>query len=236
MITPTSVINYIEKYLGFQFNDLELTHEEILQNIRTDTLITFSKYFPYQERTIINEKTDLVPGYINRYYLKCENEILGVNKIVGVGSMGTDALSAYVHPTAMMQMMGDPVSMQMCADIISLTKNPITFIYYHPNQIEIAPNYALSNNYIVVCNTVHPDHFGTIPTLLQPDFLKLAYYDTCIALYNLRKRFTNMQTSFGALELNIDELGEAKGEREELLEKMFSSSGKYGKRKKIIIA
>lgn len=236
MLSPTKVINYIEKCLGFQFTDIELTHEEILNNIRTDTLITFSKYFPYQERLLIDSEKDLVPGYVNRYYLNCENEILNVNRIIGLGTMGSDAIAAFVHPSAMAQMMGDPISLQMSADILSLTKNPITFIYYHPNQVEIAPNYAMSNNYVVMCNNVHPEHFGTIPTLLERDFLDLAYYDTAMILYSIRKRFSNMQTSFGSMELNLDDLAEAKDKRTELIERMTSSSLRNGKRKKIIVA
>lgn len=236
MLTPTSVLTYIEKYLGFQFTDIELSHDEILRNIRSDTLVVFSKYFPYQERLLINSKKDLVPGYINRYFLNCENQILNVNRIIGLGTMGSDAISTYVHPSAIMQMMGDPVSMQMSADILSLTKNPITFVYYHPNQVEIAPNYAMSNNYIIMCNTVHPDHFGTIPSMLENEFLRLAYYDTCIVLYSLRKRFNNLQTSFGSMELNLDDLSDAQNKREEIIEKMVSSSLRYGKRKKIFIA
>ena len=236
MLTPTHVINYIEKCLGFQFTDIELTHDEILENIRRDTLVTFSKYFPYQERLLIDSEKDLVPGYVNRYYLKCESEVLNVNRIIGLGTMGSDAIAAFIHPSAMAQMMGDPISLQMSADILSLTKNPITFVYYHPNQVEIAPNYAMSNNYIVMCNTVHHNHFGTIPTLLERDFLDLAYCDTAMILYSIRKRFNNMQTSFGSMELNLDDLSEAKEKRNELIEKMTSSSLRYSKRKKIIIA
>ena len=236
MLTPTAVINYIEKRLGFQFTDIELTHEEILDNIRRDTLVVFSKYFPYQERLTINAKTDLVPGYVNRYFLKCESEILNVNRIIGLGTIGSDAIAAFVHPAAMSQMMGDPISMQMAADMLSLTKNPITFIYYHPNQVEIAPNYMMSNNYIVMCNTVHHDHFGTIPTLLENEFLQLAYDDTAINLYNIRKRFNNLQTTFGSMDLNLDDLSEAKDHRNDLIEKFQVSALKYGKRKKLIIA
>lgn len=236
MLTPTAVVNYIEKRLGFRFTDIEMTHEEIIDNIKRDTLVTFSKYFPYQERVIIDNKKDLVPGYRNRYFINCETEVLNINKIIGLGTMGSDSIAAYVHPAAMAQMMSDPISIQMSADLLSLTHNPITFIYYHPNQVEIAPNYALSNHYIVVCNTVHPEHLGTIPTLLQNEFLQLAYCDTAIVLYSIRKRFANMQTTFGTLDLNIDDLSEAKDKRNEIIENMEKSALRYGKRKKIIIA
>jgi hypothetical protein len=236
MLTPTNVINYIENRLGFQFTDIELSHEEIIENIRRYTLPVFSKYFPNQERIIIDSTRDKVPDTVNIYYIKCETEILNINRIIGLGTVGSDAVAAFVHPAAMAQMMSDPISMQMAADMLSLCKNPVTFIYHHPNKVEISPNYALNNNYVVVCNTVHAPHFGTIPTLLENDFLQFAYADTAINIYNIRKRFSNMQTSFGSMELNLDDLSEAKDLRNELIEQFSNSALKSGKRKKVIIA
>ena len=236
MLTSTNIIKYIEGRLGFRFTDIEMSHDEIIETIRRDTLYVFSKYFPYQERIKIDSVNDLVDGYKNRYYLRTENEIINVNRIVGIGTYGADAIGAYIHPAAMMNLMGDPISYQMSADILSLGHNPITFVYYPPNQIEIAPNYVMSNNYRVILNVVHPSHFGTIPTNLQREFLDLAYYDIAANLYAMRKRFNNMQTSFGALELNLDDLQDAASRREELVQRMESSSLRYGKRKKVIIA
>ena len=133
-------------------------------------------------------------------------------------------------------MMGDPLSLQMSADILSMTRNPITFIFYAPNQVEIAPVHALSNNYVVLANVVHPDHLGTIPVGLQEPFRDLALCDVSRAILSMRKRFSNMQTSFGSMELNISDLEDNVGKREEILEKMQTDSVKYGKRKKIFIA
>lgn len=236
MLTPTTVLNYIEKRLGFQFTDIELSHDEILENIRKDSLVVFSKYFPHQERLHINDKRDKVPGYINRYFLHCENEIINVNRVIGLGTYGSDGLSQMIHPVAYQQLMTDPIQQQISADVLSLSKNPVTFIYYSPDQIEVAPNYATNESYIVICNVVHDKTFATIPINLQDEFCQLCYADTCMVLYSLRKRFQNMQTSFGSMELNVDDLSEGTNLRQELIEKFTTSALKYSKRKKLIIA
>ena len=44
MLNATTIIRRLEKKLGFRFMDLELSHEEIIENIKDETLKVFSKY------------------------------------------------------------------------------------------------------------------------------------------------------------------------------------------------
>jgi len=236
MLNSSLVIQYLESSLGYKFIDLEITHEEILDNIRKFTLVTFSKYFPYQERTRLDVVKDKVEGYENIFYLTAENEIINVNRIVGSSILGANAMTDMLHPTAASLLYGDPISRQMDLDIISSVKNPITFIFYPPNKVEISPCANNIGNYLVILNVVHPDHFGTIPINLQDQFLQLCLYDTQSVLYNMRSRFPTLQTSFGNIELFLDRLSDAENNKKELLEEFRKSSLKYSKRKKIIIA
>lgn len=236
MLNSTEVIRHIEKNLGFKLTDLELSHDEILQNIRSESLITFSKYFPYQERIRIDSKNDLAEGYNNIFYLNTENEIININRIVSSSLLGANAVYDMLHPYAQNMLHGDPITRQLNMDLVSAVKNPITWSFIPPNKIEIAPSSYVTDNFIIVVNVVHPEHFGTIPTNLREIFLKLCLYDTQIALYNIRNRFSNLQTSFGNIELFIDDLRDAKDKKDELIEKMVNSSIRNPNRKKIWIA
>ena len=90
---------------------------------------------------------------------------------------------------------------------------------------------------MIQINTVHPDHFGTIPLNMREYFLKLALYDVEIMLYHIRRRFQSLQTTFGEMELFVDELAEAEDKKKELLEEKFLvNSIKSSNRKKLIIA
>lgn len=235
MLNSTEVIQYIEKNLGFQLTDLELTHDEIINNIRKDSLRTFSKYFPNTERVRVG-KEDLVEGYQNMYYLNTETDCVNVNRVIHSSLLGANAVTDMLHPTAMAMMYGDPISRQLESDVVSTTKNPVTFVYYHPNKVEITPMTYATDHFIVVCNTIHADHFGTIPENLREVFLDLCLYDTQMSLYAIRSRFNNLQTTFGSIELFLDELREARDRRKELIEVMYRDSIKSARRKKIIIA
>ena len=235
-VTTTSLIQYLEWKLGFQFNDLELSHDEIMNIVRSYTLPTFSKYFPYQQRYTIGDN-NLVPGYNNRYFLPDTYEIININRIVGANLYGAgDAIIGGSPNPTMMQGMGNPLDNQIMADLASMI-NPTTYQYIHPGMIEFAPNFGMnaSRNYIVVANVVHDPSLITIPTNMQEYFLELAECDVSTSLYAMRSRFSNLQTSYGALELNLDELSTSRDRRDDLIERFKSSSIKTARRKKLFI-
>ena len=230
------IIRRLEKKMGFKFMDLELSHDEIIENIQDEPLRTFSKYYPYQEVLVINEDTDQVEGYDNRFYLKTENEPIGVNRLIGGSLLGANYLTGILHPAAADLLLGDPISRQMNLDLMSFTSNPIVPSYIEPGIVEITPKYNNIRSYILIVNTVHPKHFGTIPINLEDEFVKLCLFDTQSALYAMRTRFSNINTPYGNMELFLDQFSSAEDKKEELLEKFRKYSGKNQKRKKIFIA
>lgn len=233
MLTATHLLQSIELDLGYKFTNLEITHDEIMQIIISRTLPEFSKYFPYQERIRINTQTDLVPEYKNRYFLDSENEIININRLIGPSkSSPSDIIDG--NPNPLTYGSSNFLERQLIADLSSAT-NPITFEYHHPGMIEIAPITSMSSSYIIVANVMHPAHLGTIPTNMQDYFRQLASLDVKSALYLLRNRFQNMQTTFGSIELFVDDLSQAMDKREELVSRMQKSSILSSKRKKIFI-
>ena len=120
---------------------------------------------------------------------------------------------------------------QIQADLASAS-NPVTFMFYPPNQIEIYPSFI---NGLVELNVVHDETLHTIPMNMKEYFMQLALADVKMALYQIRNRFNNMQTSFGTLELFIDDLQTGRDERNELIEKFKNSSIKTARRKKLWI-
>ena len=105
-------------------------------------------------------------------------------------------------------------------------------MWYPPNQIEIYPSFITG---LVELNIVHDDTLHTIPLNMKEYFVQLALADVKTALYQIRNRFNNMQTSFGSLELFIDDLQTGKDERNELIEKFKIASMKTARRKKLWI-
>lgn len=234
MLNSTKIIRFIEKKLGYKFTELELDSDEILENIIEETLPLFSKYFPYQVKTSINNELDRVEGEGNIYYLKSDLEIININRVIsndlsGMGYSTTIQNRSISGPNL------DPISIQLSQNINSISKNPLTFDFMYPNKIRINSSYNSLYDLLIIMNCVHPDHFGTIPVNLQEYFLKLALYDTQEALYQIRHRFSNMQTTYGNLELFIDDLQNATDKKEDMLEKFLQSSIKGANRKKLFI-
>ncbi|ALN97865.1 hypothetical protein Bp8pS_186 [Bacillus phage vB_BpuM-BpSp] len=229
MLSSTYILRHIEKRLGYKFNELEIDPKEMMDSIEKETLITFSKYYPLRESTIINQDSK-INGTLNKFYIATDFEILNINRAYVDGTSYIGGELAGYSPD-----MGDPFARQMGADMISYNKNPLLFHFEHPNIITIMPALYNIRGVRVDFNCVHPVHFGTIPTNLQDEFLKLALLDIKDVLYNLRHRFANMQTAFGSIELFIDDLQDASDRREELLAKWRSNFGKSANRKKIYI-
>ena len=238
MLTSTEVIRHIEMYLGYKFSQLEVSQEEILDIIRMETLPTFSKYFPYPVNTSVDTSLDLVPNSTNTFYLHSETEIINVNRVITNTLLNqytsVDCVATQVSPAYYT----DPISRQLDRDLYSAVKNPITFRFIAPNKVEITPRSVVGLGQLMIqINTVHPDHFGTIPLNMREYFLKLALYDVEIMLYHIRRRFQSLQTTFGEMELFVDELAEAEDKKKELLEEKFLvNSIKSSSRKKLIIA
>jgi hypothetical protein len=229
MLNTTKILRHIEKKMGYKFNELEISPEEIIENIQEETLVTFSKYFPYQTETVISDDTK-VEGTSNEYYLETEFDILGVARVHDNYTMYAGG-GLLPYSTNMV----DPMSGQWTADAISMNKNPLVYQFNHPNTVTVQPALYVMRDTKVLLNVVHPKHFGTIDTSLQDEFLKMAVLDTKEVLYQLRHRFANLQTAFGSIELFIDDLQDAPDKKEELLEKWRRNFAKRSNRKKLYI-
>lgn len=230
MLNSTKIIRYIEKNLGYKFTELELSSEEILEDLRMYTLKTYSKYFPYITSLNITD-ADKVEGKYNKLYLDTGGlEILSINRLL-TGNM------EYIDPTIITRPSFQPdiFSSMASMDMYSMVRNPITFRFYPPNVVELYPAILGLANTCIYVNCVHPDHFGTIPANMEEQFLKLALLDVKISLYQIRHRFTNLETPYGSIELFIDDLQEAESKKDELIEYWRKMSPKQSNRKRLYI-
>jgi len=240
MLTETEVLRYIERRLGYKFMDLEIDPKEIIETIQMETLPTFSKFFPYIVNVYVND-LDKVTGYTNRWHMKTPNdvEIININRVVGLDLINDVSLNTgndgmmFGTPRAGTATMGNPIDNQAMADIYSLQRNPTLYHFYHPDIIEISPNYTSMQTYQVILNCVHDKSFTTIPVNMREWFLKLALIDAADTILPLRNRFQSIQTTYGSIELLVDQLQELSGQRDELMDKFMQNINRQSNRKKI---
>jgi len=226
-INPTQVLRHIERKLGASHYQLELSREDIIQTVIDETLPTFSNYFPYEHSLLIDPAQDRVEGHIGVQYLKTDFDIVGISKVlINNVEAGLPNISSFYS---------NPFDMAMQNTLESMVVNPTTYRWVSPDKIEIFPKNTLIRELLVVLKVVHPKHMKTIPMNLRDEFYKLALYDVCESLYPIRQRFSNIQTTFGSIELFMQQLEEASSKREELLEKWRSNFLKSPNRKKIFV-
>lgn len=231
MLNTTKVLRHIEKKLGFKFTDLEIDENEIMDEIRQNTLRVYSKYYPYITRVDITTQ-EKIDGKINRFIIDPQGlEIMSMNRLI-LGNM------EYIDPSIITRpnYQADIFSTILANDMMSMVRNPITFNFMEPNILEVYPSVIGLTNVMLFVNAVHPEHLGTIRANMEDQFLKLAYLDIADMLYMIRARFANMTTPYGNIELMVDRLQDAADKREELLQEWRRQSNKNANRKRIFIA
>ena len=227
MLTLSYVLNRLKARMGAKIRRLEITDEQLINLIKTETLPTFSIYFPYLHTIKINLSTDRVNGFSNRFFLRSDLPFNNptrlypeVSNLVSSGQFGSHGNSC-LSSSAM-----DAISLQSAMDVQSFFNVPVTFHFHPPAQITIDP---VSVGGVINCdvNAVHPD-VATIHNNLREEFMKLAEYDMKIDILGQRNFFSSVGTVFGEMELNLSALESAVDLREELLlkfdEKHFLNS------------
>lgn len=234
MVNLTRVLRHIEVEMGYRFIDLEVSERDIVENLKDETLRTFSKKFPFRVRHFIHAGRDKVMGFHNRYYIKTDLDVLSVAKASSNASYGITGDLVYVSGVGNV---ADFVNHSLLADLVSMVQVPNTFHYYDEDQtIELNPGgYSSGTKILIQINCIHKDDFSTIPTNMEDEFSNLAALDTMRMLYPLRNRFANLQTPFGGIEQFVEKLADAEGKREELLEKWRRNYYKSPKRQKIYV-
>jgi len=217
MLNQSRVLNYIKDHLGFPFQQLELTDENLIEFVETYTLREFSYYISDVKKMNLNLLLDInkVPGRQNEYYLE-EPEGLEILSVIEVYP-GLEAYLIHGHPPLGAMSHGGlsdwALSVGMAMDVKMHSSYDITYEFMHPNILRISPvNPQNSTNVTVEYERQQPPDFRGIPNDLQLYFCKYALADIMIKLGRIRKKYADgqMHTPFGDIPISADILEEGK--------------------------
>jgi len=228
-LNPSKVLKHIELMLGATHQILEFDADDIMNIIFEKSLPTFSIYYPYFCEHTVKYKECEVKNRAGRYYLKTNLEIIGVSKLLTNNAYNVSGS----HIAGLLS--GDPVTRQIEADMASMYYQPTTFEFHAPNMIEIFPKSSWYADFFVELKCVHPNHMMTIPVALRDEFLDLCLYDVRMALYPIRHRYQNINTTFGSIEMFMEKLDSAEEDRKELISRWRENFFKSSKRRKIFV-
>lgn len=215
-ITTTDLMSKLKRRLGVSHMSLPVSDKEILDCIYEDSVKTFSSFFPNYFTTKINVDRDLVPGTKNTYFIRDsevfgdEIDILGVVEVKSTTTM----VDMSPYPLTIQQMVGS----QLLRDIDSFAQLPITFEFLSPDKIKIDCEMYFVNEFYVELMLTHPKNLNTIPMGFYETFYRLCELDVKIFLYQILKHYDKIDTTFGQIDLKIDDWSDAMDRRETLIE------------------
>ena len=229
-ITPTMTLRYIKRMLGSSVQAIELTDEEIMQVVFQESLLTYSKFFPYVFRETITESDSIGGGYSNVYRIPNIDKL----EIIGIHNVWLDNMNQFGG--SLLPLINNPVETQLLNDALSATLTPTTFTYEAPNLVTIRPKIWHLGAAMIAVKAIHPRHLKTIPIAMRDEWLRLCLDDVLISLYPIRHRFENYTTPYGSLQPFFELVDNAAADKENLLEKWRSDFLKSSTTKKIWIA
>lgn len=223
MLDWSFVVNRIKDELSLPFQVLERTDDEIVDYLRRNAVKKFSKYFPSKWSITIdtaNPDIRVIDGRKSEYYVvdPDDRQILSITEFVP--TFGTRLLTG--HPFIGAFNYEEVPEYALNVHRANTTELFSIYHYTHqfipPNRIRITPIFNGSAT-IVYERVIDPELSDIYPEL--EDY----FIDLCIAMFmmqigRIRRRYSNIETPFGDIQLNADEIFQEGEQRyNELIEK-----------------
>jgi len=217
----SNVLNYIKDEMGAGLMKLEITDSKIIKKLYDNVLPEFSsysglhKYYKMTENNIVSRDPILVYEFID-----FDHRILEVKSIIG-----RSCLMGYEQGQLMNAGSGDITDYlvrQNYIDMAEVTRADDTYRFLSPNKLEFQRAYGSykSYEYIVELNCIHESP-ETIDADLYVEFKQLCCAYIMNVIGKIRKKYNNMTTPFGDIQLNADELiNDSKEIKREVMEKL----------------
>ena len=206
------VLGRIHDELGSGNTKLEITDRQIIETIRQQVMPIFSTYSSISSQFYKMTVSHIISrDPITIYQFKTdemEYGISGVNKII------MDATQTRIDQNIVQDMytntgdISDYLVRQNYMQMTDMIVAPNTWKFVRPDQIHLTRGVATYNDnveFIVEYGAVHinPD---TIDSGLWQEFLDMCVAYLLIKVGKIRKKFNNVTTPFGTVELNADEM------------------------------
>jgi len=229
MLTPSQVVSYVKKKLGYPHTPIEYSDDEILDYCRTVTIPEFSKWVPDTKEYVVDLGSPEVQTEKPNEYKLIDPDGRPILNVVDV-----------VFDQSALITSGFPVIGTLGADEDTVLQYHLQtfrggmalktsmFNYYHefvkPNILRITPT-PPARPVLVVYERYHLEDFSTIPPEFATYFLDLCFADVALWLCRTRSIFRTFNTPFGDIELNVEDLrSEAQELRSRLLEELKAAN------------
>lgn len=227
----TKLLNKLERRLGTRALNLpkHLQKNEWVTVIREETLVTYSRFYPFELKYHITEETPVKDGW---YLL--DEDVIGGCTILGIRDISWEDFAndsiirqqnaGYGIYDLLSNQYGllDIALYQAQADFFSLYNNGIFPDFEPPNMLRLT-NAVGSNllesyrNFNVFLLIQHNDSLTTISPTQMETFEDLALCDVARFLYEELKLFEGVETVYANIDLKLADLQDKAARREEVI-------------------
>jgi hypothetical protein len=228
MLNQSKVLKYIKSNLSFPFMALEITDQDIIDYFIENTLVEFSRFFPYVTRTSLNLAlaSNLVPGTQNQFYFYDSEdlEIMNIIDVIMPNSEGVILGHPYMGVMSYEELPGFELGVMKSRSAEQKSMWNYNFTFHDPNIVEIRP-VPSTGTAIIEYETIQPTDLRGISMDISHFFKELAFADILIYLGRVRRRYSDLKTPFGSIEVNGSELfQEGKDLRREIIETLSKNN------------
>lgn len=234
----SDLLNKIERRLGLvpltPYLPKEYNKETWADIIKTDTLITFSRFYPRKIPFRVTPKT--APKKSGWYYI--DESYIGNQKILGIGDLDWTAFSnrslglaqqfGYGLPDVGMTNFSieDIQTLTMRANYASLFNNNVYPEFQEPNKLRLRSvgNDDLNiGEFTINLYIVHLDDLTTISATKMETFEALAQADIALYLSRNLKYWDGLETVLNTVDLKLNNLEDEASKRDNIIDKLEQS-------------
>lgn len=228
MLNWSYILDKVKTELGYPFQPVERTDDELIDYCKKYCLKKFEFYFPDKNRITLNpyDQDVRVPNQLSTYYIfdPQQREIKNIRAIyTPMGDLlmlGHNPFGAWSYDQV------PEVALQNMQARNARIYSPwnYTFEFIPPNIMKITPNYDGQGNLAVEYEREHDKNLSTIPPDLCTTFTDLCQGMVEMWIGKNRMRYSQYNTPFGEIQVNGSELyNEGKELYDKTVEKMENS-------------
>jgi len=200
-----NVLDEIKTELGADVVKLEVSDQQIIKKLYDHVLPEFSSYSGLSRYYKVTDGHLISTDPIRTYQIKdFDYRILGINGKIDKSSYIDMQMNQMQH---MSGDISDFLIRQNYLDISNMVRADDSYRFIAPNQVQLikASLSYFSSEFILDLDCVHKDP-STIDTTLYKEFTDLSVAYCLNWIGKIRKKFSNVSTPFGEIQLNADEM------------------------------
>ena len=208
MLSWSFVVERVKEELALPFQELEYNDEQIKDYLQRNALKKFTTFFPQKWRLTLNaaDPDIKVPGRTSEFYLIDPDDREIYNVVEFIPTLGDNIINGHPYFGAWSFSELPEWSLQVfqANNLATFSNFNYTTEFIYPNQVRISPTFA--GTCVLEYERSHDPELSTIPTDLHDLFTDLCYGMFGMMVGRIRKKYQNVQTPFGEIAINGDDI------------------------------